>query len=105
MTFLLDTNALIALAWENHEHHLLVTHWLRAVKSFATCPLTQGGFVRISSNPALGYATEPAEAFRSLDSILTDARHEFWADDLSFGGAEIRRELIRSHTQVTDKYL
>jgi len=51
MTFLLDTNALIALGWENHEHHAVVTRWLRRIKAFATCPFTQGGFVRISSNP------------------------------------------------------
>ena len=105
MTFLLDTNAIIALAWENHEHHAVVTRWLRTVKSFATCPITQGGFIRISSNPALGYANEPADAFLSLDSILQDRRHEFWPDELSFGGTEIARLLIRSHTQVTDHYL
>lgn len=105
MTFLLDTNVLMALAWENHEHHATVTRWLRSVRSFATCPMTQGGFVRISSNPALGYANNPAQAFQSLDSIISDDRHSFWPDDLSFGGAEVRRELIASHTQVTDKYL
>lgn len=105
MTFLLDTNAIIALAWENHEHHAVVMRWLRSVKSFATCPITQGGFIRISSNPALGYANEPADAFLSLDSILRDRRHEFWPDALSFGGANLPRHLIHSHTQVTDHYL
>ena len=105
MTFLLDTNALMALAWENHEHHAAVTRWLQGVRSFATCPMIQGGFVRISSNPALGYANSPAQVFRSLDSIIGDDRHIFWPDDLSFGGAEVRRELIGSHTQVTDNYL
>jgi len=105
MTFLLDTNALIALGWENHEHHDILVRWLRTINAFATCPFTQGGFIRISSNPAIGFANEPTDAFRSLDSILTDHRHEFWPDDVSFGGAEIRRQLIRSHNQVTDKYL
>jgi uncharacterized protein len=105
MTYLLDTNVLMALGWENHEHHGVVTRWLRGVSSFATCPMTQGGFVRISSNPALGYANTPAQAFRSLDSIVGDHRHTFWPDDLSYGGAEVRRELINSHAQVTDNYL
>ena len=105
MTYLLDTNALIALAWENHVHHAAVTRWLRGVKSFATCPFTQGGFIRISSNPAVGYANEPADAFLSLDSIIKDARHEFWPDGLSFAGKEILRPNIRSHNQVTDHYL
>ena len=83
MTFLLDTNALLALAWQNHEHHVVATRWLRSVKSFATCPITQGGFLRLSSNPALGFANGTDDAFVSLDSILADERHEFWADDLS----------------------
>ena len=105
MTFLLDTNALLALGWENHQHHKAVTTWLRSLKSFATCPFTEGGFIRISSHPAFGYAIEPAEAFRSLDSIVGDYRHVFWPDDLSFDGVEIRRNLIHSHALVTDIYL
>ena len=105
MTFLLDTNALLALAWQNHEHHEVVTRWLRSVKSFATCPITQGGFLRLSSNPALGFSNGTNDAFTSLDSILGDERHVFWPDDLSFAEAEVCRDLIRSHAQVTDKYL
>src|SRR5688500_16677150 len=103
MTFLLDTNALLALAWQNHEHHPRVTRWLRSVKSFATCPITQGGFLRLSSNPVLGFANGTGDAFTSLDSILADKRHRFWPDDLSYGESEVRRDLIRSHTQLTDK--
>ncbi len=105
MTFLLDTNALLTLAWQNHEHHVVAARWLRSVKSFATCPVTQGGFLRLSSNPALGFANGTDDAFVSLDSILADERHEFWPDDLSFAESEVRRDLIRSHAPVTDKYL
>ena len=105
MTFLLDTNTILALGWQNHEHHVVTTSWLRSVKKFATCPITQGGFLRLSSNPALGFANGTDDAFVALDSILADERHAFWPDDLSFAEAEIRRDLIRSHAQVTDKYL
>jgi uncharacterized protein len=105
VTFLLDTNVLLALAWENHEHNAIVTRWLRSVKSFATCPITQGGFLRLSSNPALGFANGPADAFVSLDSIIADKRHEFWPDDLSFAESEVRRDTIRTHTELTDRYL
>jgi uncharacterized protein len=105
MTFLLDTNALLASAWENHEHHRVMIRWLRTAKSFATCPITQGGFLRLSSNPALGFSNGTEDAFRSLDSFTGDERHVFWPDDLSFTEAEVRRDLIRSHAQVTDKYL
>jgi uncharacterized protein len=105
MTLLLDVNALLALAWEDHQHHEIVTRWLRGVKSFATCPITQGGFVRLSSNPLLGFANGTEDAFASLDTFLADARHTFWPDDLSFGESETRRDRIASHNQVTDKYL
>ena len=105
MTFLLDTNALLGLAWRNHDHHSATTRWLRSVKSFVTRPITQGGFLCLSSNPALGFANGTDDAFLSLDSIQADERHEFWPDDLSFAEADIRRDVIRNHAQVTDKYL
>ena len=105
MTLLLDTNVLMALAWENHEHFAKANAWLKRVKSFATCPITQGGFVRLSGNPAWGYASGTKDAFRALDRICADPRHRFFPDDISFTGAEVRRQLIRGHGQVTDKYL
>ena len=30
MTFLLDVNVLMALLWENHEHHQIARRWLRS---------------------------------------------------------------------------
>ncbi|MDB6108819.1 MAG: putative ribonuclease VapC39, partial [Pedosphaera sp.] len=45
------------------------------------------------------------DAFDSLDSILADERHAFWPDDLSFAESEIRRDLIKTHGQITDRYL
>jgi uncharacterized protein len=80
MTYLLDTHALLALAWENHVHHRIASNWLDSIISFSTCPITQAGFVRISSNPAFGHGIEVSDAFRVLDSLLQDARHQFWAD-------------------------
>ena len=105
MTFLLDTNTLIALAWSNHDQHGQAKDWMKGIRSFATCPMTQGGFVRLSANPAIGFPNGVADAFHALDLLLGDERHTFWPDDVSFGEAEIRRQLIKSHAQVTDKYL
>jgi uncharacterized protein len=105
LTHLLDTNALIAAAWEHHDLYLRTRQWLRGIKSFATCPITQSGFLRISSNPVLGFCNGTEDAFHALDMFLGDERHVFWPDDLSFGESEIRRDLIRGHQQITDKYL
>lgn len=51
---LLDTNVLLALAWPNHQHHGTAQRWFKreAPRGWATCALTQLGFVRLSSNPA-----------------------------------------------------
>jgi uncharacterized protein len=105
MTFLLDTNLLMALAWENHDHHEGALGWWLGVPAFATCPITQSGFLRVSCHPQLGYAISPADAFRSLDSILGNERHRFVPDDLSLDAHEIGRDRIKSHNQVTDHYL
>jgi len=52
--FLLDVNVLIAMAWPTHRAHEKAQEWLCAprARGWATCPLTQIGFVRILSNPA-----------------------------------------------------
>ena len=56
---LLDVNALVALAWNRHVHHAAIHAWFDESpdRLWATCPLTEAGFVRVSSNPgALGDA-------------------------------------------------
>ena len=55
MIALPDVNVLIALAWPNHVHHhpaRPARSWFAANRStgWATCPLTEAGFVRISCN-------------------------------------------------------
>ncbi len=50
---LLDLNALVALAWDSHVHHAAIRAWFTANSSddWDTCPITESGFVRVSSNP------------------------------------------------------
>jgi predicted nucleic acid-binding protein len=55
VTRLLDVNLLMALLWENHEHHTHARSWLMGISAFATCPVAQLGFARVSSHPLLGY--------------------------------------------------
>jgi uncharacterized protein len=54
VNFLLDVNLLMALLWENHEHHQIARRWFRGFANFATCPVSQLGFARVSSHPLLG---------------------------------------------------
>jgi hypothetical protein len=105
MTFLLDVNVLMAVLWENHEHHQVARVWLRRITDFATCPVAQLGFARVSSHPALGYSMSPDQAFSVLRAFLADGRHHFVPDDLSCEDRALRTDLIVSANQVTDHYL
>ncbi len=106
--FLLDTNVLIALAWPNHVHHAPALEWFgrNASGAFRTCPITQTGFVRISSNPSFtASAATPGEALDLLGRITRLPGHAFWPDDLAVAEVLSNQPLLGSHRQVTDAYL
>lgn len=106
---LLDVNVLIALAWPNHVHHEVAQRWFAAVgqKAWASCPLTQLAFVRISSNPRIvSAAVSPRQAARLLAAVTAQPGHEFWPDTLELAGvAEFSSLALVGHRQVTDAYL
>lgn len=106
---LLDVNALVALAWPNHVHHAPVTEWFGAhhAGGWATCPLTESGFVRVSSNPLVtSEARSPAEALVVLREIVALPGHHFWHDDVSLAKADIiDAARLHGHRQVTDAHL
>ncbi len=62
MTYLLDINVLVALFDSAHVHHEAAHRWFASVgnASWATCPITENGFVRVVSNPV--YPTVSARA-------------------------------------------
>ena len=108
MTFLLDVNVLVALAWPNHVHHVAAHRWFNSVpRRWATCSVTQSGFVRVSSNPATTPgARTPVEAIALLERIVARPGHEFWADDVSLvEDRSVPRERLMGHRQVTDVHL
>ena len=99
------SNLLMALRWENHEEHARARRWRRGVPEFATCPLGQLGFARISSHPMLGYGLSPATAFQVLRRFLADPRHRFVPDDLGGEEHSLRTDRIHGANHVTDHYL
>jgi toxin-antitoxin system PIN domain toxin len=105
VTRLLDVNLLVALLWENHEHHFRARLWFKGVSAFATCPVVQLGFARVSSHPLLGYSLTPELAFGVLRQFVADPRHEFIPDDLSCADRVVRTELMTGANQITDRYL
>jgi toxin-antitoxin system PIN domain toxin len=109
MTFLFDVNVLIALIDPAHVQHDAAHAWFvgHGRESWATCPLTENGVLRIvgsaryPNSPGTPAAVAPLMAgLRSLPG------HVFWADDISLLDPE-RFDTTRLLTtgQVTDSYL
>ena len=105
-TVLLDVNVLIALAWSEHTHHAIATHWMRSEpRHWATCPLTECGFLRIGSNTRITPgATTPGVAHEALVRLRGRPRHCFWPDDYS-PAEEPSLARLQGHNQITDAYL
>ncbi|GJM27084.1 MAG: ribonuclease VapC [Phycisphaerae bacterium] len=105
---LLDVNMLVALAWPSHVHHRAAHAWFDENRTggWATCPLTQCGFVRVSSNARIiPEAVEPIEALTLLGEMVTQDHHEFWSDAIPMTGETLPTNLLAGHGQVTDCYL
>jgi len=103
---LLDVNALVALAWDSHVHHAQIRAWFVAhsERGWATCPLTESGFVRVSSNPKVLPSPIGVEAARGvLASLRALPGHRFLVDDVSITDADV--PTLAGHRQVTDAHL
>ncbi len=105
---LLDVNMLIALAWPSHVHHHVAHTWFAKnhTDGWATCPLTQCAFVRVSSNPKIiPEAVQPNEALALLSKITALDYHVFWPDDVPFEHETVPTGLLVGHRQIIDAYL
>ena len=103
---LLDVNALVALAWDSHVHHVRIRRWFaeNAAHGWSTCPVTETGFVRVSSNPkVLPVAIGVGAAIEVLSALRGAGSHRFLADDVSLTDADVPR--MGGHRQVTDAHL
>jgi uncharacterized protein len=103
---LLDVNALVALAWDSHVHHAAIRNWFadNAGAGWATCPVTESGFVRVSSNPkVLPHAIDVAAARGVLSAMRGVVGHRFLEDDVSLSDDDV--PTIHGHRQVTDAHL
>jgi uncharacterized protein len=103
---LLDVNALVALAWDSHVHHARIRAWFaeHSAHGWATCPITESGFVRVSSNPKVLPSAIGVDAARGVLAVLREAEgHSFLTDDVSIGDPDF--PTIVGHRQVTDGHL
>lgn len=103
---LLDVNALVALVWDSHVHHATVRDWFSANRKhgWATCPVTESGFVRVSSNPKImPHAIGVEAAIGVLTRVRSIDGHVFLSDDVSLADADLPH--LVGHRQVTDAHL
>jgi toxin-antitoxin system PIN domain toxin len=105
---LLDVNVLIALIWPEHQFHRQASSWFdrNARHGWATCPVTQMGFVRILASSPIPNAPTISEALGLLEPNLDHPDHEFWPDEIGLVPAvNLTGVTLRGHRQVTDAYL
>lgn len=109
MSYLLDVNVLLALAWPNHVHHGAARTWFASshTDGWLTCGVTESGFIRVSSNVRVTPdARTPGEAALLLHRICSLAGHEFLSDPVSL--ADVHQavgEMAHSSSDVTDAHL
>jgi uncharacterized protein len=105
---LLDVNMLIALSDEAQTHFDVARAWLKdnIAGGWASCPITQNGFVRVANKKKDLHSASIPQAVRLLAAWIDQSDHEFWPDDLSLleSGAIDHTRLL-GHTQITDVYL
>lgn len=109
MTFLLDVNVLIALIDPAHVGHDAAHNWFgtTGAASWATCPLTENGVIRIVGHPKYpNSAGSPAAVAPIVVSLRALPGHVFWQDDFSLVDSSIvDAARIATPRQVTDTYL
>jgi len=105
--YLLDVNMLLALTDPMHVHHDVAHNWFSRTgrQAWATCPITENGFVRVASHPR--YPNRPGDVVAVLE-ILRDFcalnGHRFWTEDVSIRDL-LLPEAVLTHSHLTDIYL
>ncbi len=106
---LLDVNVLIALTDDTHQDHRKAWKWFaaRGKENWGICPLTEAGYVRVTSNPSMhtGARTVAASA-EVLQELMREPGYHFWP--FTDGWAALTApfaDRIFGHQQVTDAYL
>lgn len=106
---LLDVNVLIALADQRHDQHQIARNWFSGSGKdiWGICPLTEAGFLRVTTNPAIRPGPHTIErASAILQSLRALPGYRYWEirDSWVTLTAPFAAR-ISGHQQVTDAYL
>ncbi len=106
---LLDVHLLVALFEPDHPHHEVAHDWFadNHANGWATCPLTENGFVRVLANPRYGAViNRPADLINHLARLCRSKHHVFWPDAISLADGKLfNAPMVRSYRQLSDTYL
>jgi uncharacterized protein len=105
---LLDVNILLSLLDPYHIQHEAAHKWFGGVaeRKWASCPITQNGYIRIASQSRYTNPTTTANAAKILAEFIDCTNHIFWPDSIGFLQTSII-DINRVHGagQITDIYL
>lgn len=108
MRALLDINVLLALFDGGHQFHERAREWLTAHidAGWASCPITQNGFIRVMSQPSYPNRLAPKQAMDRLAEATRSPHHSFFSDELSvLDERAFDRTRVHGAKQLTDVYL
>lgn len=106
---LLDVNVLIALTEPGHKHHRAALGWLDSFgkDNWGLGPLTEAGFVRVTTNPA--YRPGPRTLEQAVEILqLIKGFPGYWYWEIDENWVTLTAPFaarIFGHQQVTDAYL
>jgi len=108
-SFLLDVNVLIAMHMGDSQVLEMTQAWFSQIgsKRFATCAMTEAGFVRVASQLQVqGGAVDFSEFKIALGNLSSLPGHSYWPMDISYLAAtEPFGPRIHGPGQVTDAFL
>lgn len=106
MRWLLDVNALIALAHQGHAEHPRMIRWFASLigtkATLASCAITEIGFVRVSIQA--GFENNVPEAVETLEGLKASSRIPFVLLADALGAARLPSCALAAR-QVTDGHL
>jgi toxin-antitoxin system PIN domain toxin len=108
---LLDLNVLIALTDPEHIHRQKAERWFVSTgkDDWGVCPLTEAGFIRITTNPAMLACTITLQrAIAILQALRAHPGYHYWpiSDAESWVAVTARfASRISGHQQIADAYL
>ena len=108
MRALFDVNMLLALFDAGHIHHDRAFAWWSENRDegWASCPLTQNGFIRVISGPGYLRPRSLAEAMALMRGQIAQPGHAFWPADISIADPQtVDHGRLLGPNQITDVYL